>query len=326
VTTVIAKATVIATRSPTVWSKRPVAIEESPVAQQQQQQKQKNRRQVFLHKWNALSPQLRRIALRRIVARRSFPRAAHLAVPAVPAAAEEWLQESGELPSTTGVPPPSNSAVVVGGDENIVVLDAPSINAEELKVRDARIAMRLLMSQHFRVAQRPAAEESRLRRQKYEEVSKPLLERDYQKRLNMHSEEVARWKRSPRSVLESSADAYCPEKDERVSPIAPSASNAFGSSTAERGFMRSHYEDDHDDASLFYSHPPALFRDEVAAGAQTNAPLDDGSVLLQPPASHLTDSFIPIRMHVDEDHDFKSLHDELDADDDVPLNRRDRGA
>ncbi|CUG86323.1 Hypothetical protein, putative [Bodo saltans] len=297
---------------------------------EQQKKQQHSKRKAFLQKWHALSPQARRIAVRRIVGRRSFPRAAHLTVPAVPAAAEEWLQESGELPATSAATPgsrPPSSAYVVGGDENVVILDAPTINAEELKERDARIAMRLLMSQHFRVTQRPIAEESRLRRQKYEEVSKPLLQRDYQKRLNTQSEELTRWKRSPRSILQSAADAYDPERDARVAPVAASSNNAFGgpSTAAERGFMRNHYEDDSDDANLFFSHPPPLFGNERGAVAsipyQGTSPIDDGSVLLQPPTSHLLDTMIPVRLHVDNDVDFRD-----DDDDEGPFNRRDRGA
>jgi hypothetical protein len=211
---------------------------------------------------------------------------------------------------------------VVGGNEDVVVVDAPMspLHPEVLKERDARVAMRLLMSRHFRVTQRPIAEESVLRQRKLRELNQPKLERDYQKCLNVQAEETLRWKLPVRSAREGISAAYRPDVDERTTPIAASAPHAFGSNANDvalrnRGFMNQHYLDDEDEdegSALFFSRPPS-------SAAEVT---DDGSVLLQPPRSHLEDCAIPIQLHVAcEAADREELEQSADPEDDF-----DRGA
>lgn len=61
---------------------------------------------------------------------------------------------------------------------------------EELRETDARIAMRGLMSQYFRVEGRPVSEENVMRRRKAAELCKPLIERSEWKNANTLAQSV----------------------------------------------------------------------------------------------------------------------------------------
>lgn len=74
-----------------------------------------------------------------------------------------------------------------------------------MKESDARIAMRSLMGQHFRMTSRPQQEEHSLRRQKLEELRKPLLPRLYVQQVHAEEAMASRW-RQPVALSLSPSD------------------------------------------------------------------------------------------------------------------------